>query len=213
LCLLVAGGCGDAPGDVDPSACTLAAEDRMLPLAVGASWIYEVTYDGADVTDVETVTVEAREVMTDRKDGVDAFRVRTDRVSGYDLEWWEDACPGILRHARRSFDLDGALLDDEVYQPARPGVDETPSRLEAGAIWYSAFTTIDTDPSTGEVTTDTDTDRWEVLDTDDGEVHLGRADWDDETGTYEKEWWYAAGVGKVREIGDGRTEELTEHTP
>ena len=210
LCLLAAGGCGasDAPADADPSACTLAAADRLLPLAVGAAWTYDVTYAGTDVVETETITVEALEVMTDRKDGVVAFRVRTDRATGSELEWWEDACPGILRHAQQSFDLDGALIDDEVYEPARPGVEESDARRTAGAVWYSAFTTIDTNPATGEVTTDTDTDRWEVIDVDGGEVHVGRADWDDEAGTYEKEWWYAAGVGKTREVEDVRTEEL-----
>jgi hypothetical protein len=211
--------CADpgAGADADPEACDTAAADRLLPLAVGASWTYEVTFGGSTATKVSTV--EALEDVGDRKAGVTAYRVRTETLDGVTVSWQEDACTSVQRHREQQTDAGGALTRDTTFEPARPRVDETPARLVDGATWLSAYTAIDDDPD-GETTSDTDTESWTVVSVDEdvtvpagtfSTIHFQRVGLDEDDQA-PKDYWFAPGVGKVRETGD-QTEELVDHVP
>lgn len=218
---MLAGACGDpvdAGADADPDACAVAAADRLLPLAVGASWTYEVTFGGATTT--KTSTVEALEDVGDRKAGTIAYRVRTGTLDGEVVSWQQDVCRGVLRHREQTYDLAGTLIADTTYVPARARVDEADDRMVEGATWYAAYTAIDDDPAGGATTSDTETEQWTVVATDEEltvpagtftTIHLAKVDLDDDHPDA-KDYWFAAGVGKIRETGD-QTEELVDHAP
>jgi hypothetical protein len=211
--------CGDdAPADPDGGvvACSTPTSARYLPLVVGASWTYDTSDMGAPNV-VKTSTVEAFEDVGDRKAGVLAYRVRTRKSGAHGdvVSWQEDRCTSIVRHREQSFDLAGTLLTDQFYVPSKLRVDESAGHLAVGMTWTTAYTEVEVDPVLGTKTVSKD-ETWSVEALDESvtvaagtftclKVHKltsGQAD---------KRYWFAAGVGKVREEGE-QIETLTAFT-
>jgi len=140
---LSAAACGteqvEATPDAGTTTCATPASARLLPLAVGTSWTYAVS-DGAGGTPVLKVsTVEAYEEVGERKAGVLAFRVRTEKTDGATVSWQADACTSIRRHLEQSLDTAGTLLSDQVYVPDKLRIDETAEHLVTGAQGRSSW--------------------------------------------------------------------------
>ncbi len=207
----VAAGCGSEPPPLSVDGgdgCPAPASERLLPLAVGTSWTYEVSEPKVPA-EVKTSTVEAFEDIGGTKLGVYAFRVRTEKLDGVTVSWQEDTCGGVLRHREQSFDLADALISDQFYVPGKPRVDETAERIEVGATWVGSYTEVEEDPATGAIQTQSKSERWTVEAVDEevtvpagtfAAIRLLRVG--EEIGQAEKRFWFAAGVGKVKEEGE-----------
>jgi hypothetical protein len=208
--------CGDdVSSDADsggPVECATALSERYLPLTVGASWTF-------DVTDLRTPgtpavqkanTVEAYENVGDRKDGTMAFRIRTEKTNGATVSWQEDRCTSIVRHREKSFDSAEVLESDQFYMPSKLRVSEDPAHLVAGASWGVTYDEVEVDPVSGEATV-SKSETWSVVAV--GEqvtvpagtftaVQFRKVT----SGEADKRFWFAAGVGKIKEEGEQREE-------
>lgn len=213
---LGAAACGDdAPLDPDggPVTCTTPAAQRYLPLAVGRSWTYDTSRPGEPVV-VKTSTVEVLEDVGDRKAGITAYRIRTGKSGGQGdvVSWQEDLCASIVRHREQNFDPGDTLLTEQFFVPGKVRVDETAAHTAMGATWTTAYTEVEVDPILGTKTVSKE-ETWTVEAAAESvtvpagtfvalkvrKVTSGNAD---------KLYWFAPGVGKVREEGE-QLEELT----
>jgi hypothetical protein len=204
---------GEGTPDAGSTACATPAAERLLPLAVGRRWTYQVSEDGGPAT-IKATTVEILEDVGGTKAGTVAYRVRTEKIDGVTVSWQEDTCDGIVRHREQSFDLAGALDSDQYYVPGKPRVDDTAAHRTAGATWVTEYTEVEEDPVTGAIKTTSKADRWTVEAVDE-EVTVPAGTYralrlhrvGEEDGQAEKRYWFAPGVGKLREEGS-QLEEL-----
>jgi hypothetical protein len=227
LALLILGGCtagsgsGDDDGDDDtpppPTDLECPTEGRYMALTEGATWTYRVD-DGEAVTE-KTQTVGALEDVGGTKAGTMAFRLTTNKPGGgQTISWQEDTGTAIRRH--RELDQSGGTQTDEIYEPYKLRVDESAAHLTEGAAWTETYQEIVTD--TENVTTMADkSEDWEVVAVDEmlavaaGEfctLHVQRMSSTGGTGGSLKHYWFARGVGKVKESGDNQTEELVSYS-
>ena len=104
LVLLVVGACGTGDVPADPDAGIDAplpdglAVKIFFPLAVGASWTYQVTdpqFPGAPAT-TKVQSVEAFEDVGGEKAGVMAFRLKTVKPGDEVITWQETTSTGLV---------------------------------------------------------------------------------------------------------------------
>jgi hypothetical protein len=226
LALLILGGCtaGSGPGDdgddddtPPPTDLECPTEGRFMELTPGATWTYRVD-DGEEITE-KTQTVGALEDIGGSKAGTMAYRLTTNKPGGgQTISWQEDTGTSILRH--RELDQSGGTQTDEIYEPYKLRVDESADHLNAGAAWTETYQEIVTD-SENVTTTADKTEAWEVVAFDEmisveaGEfctLHVQRMSSTGGAGGSLKHYWFARGVGKVKESGDNQTEELLSYS-
>jgi hypothetical protein len=205
-------GCAIEPAPEPPMIDECPTSGRYMELRTGASWTYQI-----DGEDEKTQTVGALETMDGDKLGVQAFRVETEKAGGSVVSWQEDTGDAILRH--RETDMAGSTATDEIYEPYRTRISEVEEHLQPGATWTEAYVEYLTDLDTGETTTVDKVERWEVIAVD-AAVRVPAGDFCAlqvrRTSTVggsdgsDKTYWFARGVGKIKEIGDDRTEELVD---
>jgi hypothetical protein len=206
-----AGGVGGAfePGTALP----------LLPWREGNSWTYRITKNG--VVTEKTTVIGAEEPVGGVGPHADAqaFHVTTDKGAQDHTESWQapsaSAPERIVRFREQAFAASTGKLDNEVhYDPEKLHVDGSPERTVAGATWLEKYAetslVVGQPPSTHSVS-----ERWTVIADDEklkvpagtfeGVVHLQKV------GNSTKEYWYARGVGKLKETGT-QTEELTDYT-
>lgn len=190
---------------------------RYLPLSVGAKWTYRVSDPKAGTTETKTSTVEALEDVGGAKAGVKAFRVRTEKLDGITVSWQEYLDETVVRHKEESRDLQGTRSSEEVYVPSKLRLDETAEHTMAGASWIVKYTEKVNDAQAG-ASTNAKTETWSVIGTDETVtvpagtfrcLHVRRVG--DMAGQAEKDYYFARGVGKVKELGN-QTEELDSFT-
>jgi hypothetical protein len=191
---------------------------RYLPLSVGSTWTWRVT-DSAGTSYDKVSTVEAMEDVGGAKAGTMAYRVRTTGSGGDTVSWQEDTGTAIVRHREQDFRVDGTMKTDSVYTPYKLRVDESAAHLAAGVDYQLSFTEVATKIADGTSQTLQKGETWSVVAVDEKVtvpagtftcLHLMRVGTDDAAGAG-KEYWFARGVGKVKETG-GQTEELARFT-
>ena len=211
------GPAGDEPPPVDCTGSVPSSGPRYLPLAVGASWAYHIfdlsTAEEAD----KTSTVEALEDVGGRKAGACAYRVRTEKINGTTVTWQQDTGEAVVRHHEMAYNLADVLRDEEWYDAYKIRLDEAPARIALGAEFNEEYeeTHVDT---FGTEFTDTRSIDWTVEAVDDVITvpadtftclrvrHTGTV-----PGQSDKVFWFALGIGKVREQGR-QIEELTAYS-
>lgn len=229
LSAVAAAGCGSGePGGAEATptpdgtptptgTATPGAFVAHLPLKQGATWTYRTT----DVADAEmgskTTTVEARETVPGGT--VEAWRVRSVKEDGdYVISWQQDTGTQIVRHKEESYAVGGAKRSDESYDPGKLRIDVSPDKMVVGATWSTSFNETTWDATTGMTTTRTRTDQWIVEALDEsvsvpaGTFHCLRLRrLGTEAGQSDKTYWFAEGVGKVKEAG-GQEEVLMSYS-
>jgi hypothetical protein len=219
LALCAVAACGDDATGNDPdagvAACPTPKAMRLQPLVIGASWTYAISEPMVPARN-KTSTIEALEDIGDRKAGVLAYRQKTEKLDGSAVSWSQDLCTSVVRHREKSFDLANVLLADQFYLPSKLRVDETPAHVATGAAWTLSLTEIEVNPTSGLATMVSKDENWSVVAASESvtvpagtftAVHLRKVT----SGAATKDYWYAAGVGKVKETGE-QTEELTAYT-
>jgi hypothetical protein len=215
LVLVVACGTEDAGVDAGGDQCrvNVPVAERYLPLESGRSWTYQVTAAGQPV-ETKTQTIGTLEDVGGSKAGVQAFRVTTTKVNGKTVSWQEDQGACVQRHREQEKTLADVITVDQVFVPAKLRVDASAARLSVGASWTESYSEISTNPSTGQTTTVAKVQTWTVEALAESvTVPAGtftclkvRRKGND-AGQSDKVFWFAKGVGKIKEIGD-QTEEL-----
>jgi hypothetical protein len=223
---LIAAGCGDdgqgAPVEPDAAeGCSTPAAMRLQPQVVGASWTYTITDDGEPPLQ-RVSTIEAYEDIGGRKAGIMGYRQRSETRTQFDpdpvrfaVHWSEDLCTSVVRHREQTYRPGEAPAADHYYLPSKLRVDESPARLVPGFSWALAYRWLEVNHATGVEVLHDEQEVWSVVSTSQvvtvpagtfTTVHLHRQ----VSGARAKEYWFAPGVGEVRETGE-ETEELTAY--
>jgi hypothetical protein len=213
---LVLAGCGAETGGDDAPIDT--GTGRYLPLSVGASWTWQVT-PASGTPYQKTSTVEALEDVGDAKAGVMAYRVRTVGDDGQTLSWQQDTGSAIVRHREQSFTLDNTMTEDTFFDPYKLRIDEAGDHIESGVSFTESYTETGKQLLTGETKSLSKSETWTVeaiaepVTVPAGTFNCLRIRrTGSEDGSAMKTFWYARGVGKVKEVG-GQTEELASYSP
>ena len=190
--------------------------ERYFPIAVGASWSYEVSSGGT--TGVKVQTVLALEDVGGAKAGTMAYKVQSTKPSGkITVSWQQDTGTSLLRHREQTFASDQTQETEETYTPAKLRLDEGAGNLTDGATFEYTYEEAVEDLTTNSSTTLSKTEVWtveavDILVT----VPAGAFScvqirkFNAATGS-DKRYWFAKGVGKVREESASQTEELTTY--
>jgi hypothetical protein len=195
---------------------------RYLPLKVNSTWMYKVTDPATLVVATKTHKVEALELVGGMKPTVMAFRVRESTVgAGSSLSWQEDRTTSIVRHREQTIDAAGVIKREEWYGPYRLRVDESAAHTVKGATWMETYNETQIPMGMPAVTTPR-IDTWAVEATDEVVtvpagtfrcLRVHRVGQMTATGIVDKTYWFARGVGKVKEIGGSGNEDLLSYVP
>jgi hypothetical protein len=196
--------------------------DQLLPWRVGNRWTYRVTEQDELKTE-KTTSIGPTELVggTGPNANIVANLVSTTETNGEVTESWQ--APSLLSPARivrfreRDRDSSTANLVEAHYDPEKLHVDDSLERTQAGATWVESYE--ETVQARGFTTLVTAyRERWTVESDDEtvtvpagtftGVVHFRK-----EGATQPKHYWYARGVGKIREEGTQtvRVEELLSY--
>ena len=186
------------------------------PLAVNAMWAYQVNDRG--VAYEETNVVEALEDMGGTKAGTMAYRMRESLPNETQLTWYQTAANMTLRHHEQALDAAGAMKSESWFSPYRLRLDENAAHVTDGATWTTTFTENHTSRSKPPSQT-SKTETWLVLAANEtivvpaGTFTTLRVSRTDQTDGSIKTYWFARGVGKVKEVTEtGHTEELSRYS-
>lgn len=226
--LLAAAACGGGSGDDDDDqggidggvdaaviSCGFGSTD-FLPYAVGYRWTYRLT----DLDTGERATKEQRidPEMTHPDYGAVVVQV-TGKINGETISLARREGDRVLRFQQEDRDATGALERTTIYEPPQVRIDESSEHLELGATWDEEYTEIVLDPKGVELMRVDTVDRNEVIGDDDpcdspmGSFRCLRIRRTRVVGgVAEKEFQFARGIGKIREVGTNQLEELTDCT-
>jgi hypothetical protein len=214
---LVAGCGGKDPSDSDDVTPTPTPDvddpQRLLPMAIGATWTFRVTDAETGAESMKTRTIEAKEDIGDRKAGIEGWRMKVENANGWSLSWHEDLGldVGVVRHRETSYDLDGTLERDEFYEAHKLRVDETPAHRITGATWTEEYTQTKIKPGEPEVSSP-EVRNWYVIAAEESvtvpagtftAIRVHRTSPGAET---DKTYWFVEGIGTVKEIDAGAEE-------
>ena len=216
--VLAASGCSggdDDSGDGDPGTCGFESDD-YLPYQAGFAWTYRIT----DLVsgEVETKEQHLEPEMEHPEFGMVMTQI-TGKLNGTTVSLVRKEGDRVLRFNQEDRDAADALEQTTTYEPPQIRIDESAERTMADAEWDEEYTETIDDPVNGTTVIPT-VDHWVVLGVDEPcESPLGtfsciRLRRTRTTGGIaEKEFHFARGIGKVREIGANQLEELTACGP
>ncbi len=214
-CLFLGAGCsGDDDGGGDggePGTCGFESDD-YLPYQAGFAWSYQIT----DLVSGEQETKEQHlePEMEDPEFGTVMTQV-TGKLNGTTISLVAKDGDRVLRFTQEDRDAADALEKTTTYDPPAIRIDESSERTMAGAEWDEEYTETIDDPVNGTTVIPT-VDHWTVLGVDEpcdsplgtfSCIRLRRTR--TMGGIAEKEFHFARGIGKVREIGANQVEVLT----
>ncbi|HYP91030.1 MAG TPA: hypothetical protein VEQ59_22850 [Polyangiaceae bacterium] len=201
-----AGGSGDGPMLNGP----------LLPWAVGNRWTYRVT-DDAEVSTKVNAIGELEAVGGDGPNADQmAFKVTTTKKDSTDHtdSWQAPVGERVLRYRELSYSASSGQLElEEYWDPYKLHVDWSAAHLVEGASWLEEYE--ETKLPVGDTEShSTRRDRWTVRSLSESvTVPAGTFDavvFQKVGADSLKNYWYVAGVGKVKETG-GQTEELMDY--
>jgi hypothetical protein len=202
---------GDDGSNGGPDAQDLS--DHMEPWVVGSDWTYATSdpRDGSKTT--QHTTVEAYEDVGGKYAGTMAFRVKAGKPDEIAVAWEGYVGDKGVRYKEDDYDLQMNLVKSEVWDPPRLKVDQTPANLADGATYSETYSETTTPPGD----TKQHTMNWTVVSTHESVtvpagtftvLHVKRTD----TGNGKvREYFFAEGVGKVKEIGDNEIDEMSAY--
>ncbi len=201
------GGVGGDGGDLSPC----GFEDRYLPYQAGYGWTYRVT----DLVSGETPTKTQSLTLATDVDLGEVIVQTTSKATGTTisaLKRVEDAVVRLRQEDRTSV---GDLERTTLYAPGQTRLDEAADKLVVGAEWDDVYTVTVTAAAGGTPVDTVRTDHWSVLGVDVACtsplgtfscLHVRRV----RTigGVSDKEFFFAKGIGKIREANANQIEEL-----
>lgn len=188
-----------------------------MPFAPNFNWTYRVTDLGSGVQTEKSQRVSAALVTDDDFPGIEFLEQTTEKFGGTTVSLLTLEGEALVRYKQDDFDELDAFERTTVYAPPKIRLDE--GRADAGQTFDESYTSTITNAAMETTTVDI-TESWEVVGTDVpcsapfGEltclqVRRVRA----VGGTANKDFFFARGVGKVREEGLEQLEELVSCAP
>ncbi len=211
-------GCGsEDPSKDQADASANISTGPLLPWATGNSWTYQVTQAGEISTKVTTLGDEEPVGGSGPNSEALALKVVTTKASGADetVSWQALQGDKVLRYREQSFSASTDELElEEHWDPYKLHVDWSAEHTALDATWLEEYE--ETKLPVGQtVVTESRHDRWVVIAVGE-EVVVPAGTFSDTVvlqklgGSTTKTYWYARGVGKLKETGD-QTEELVEY--
>jgi hypothetical protein len=199
----------DAP--VDPA-------HRYEPWVVGAKWAYKLT-DPKNASNVALNRMTTIEPMQDAGNGKQAYLVHIEKLTGTKDVW--ETIDGDLDVRYKTVFFDNPQTpttptETDTDSPYRLKLDESLAHVTTGAMYQESFNETATKPG-GQPSTKQKTYTWTVVSDSESVtvpagtyscLHVQRND-----GSGPQDYWYARGVGKIKETGGGQIEELMSYTP
>lgn len=219
--LVVSAACGGGGSDPDASpapnvdAPTNPAH-RYNPWKVGSVWSYKLTDpQGAVPAALDRKTTIMSEVdVGGVHAGKIAFLVHVEQLTGSKDVYETILGDQDIRYKTIHFDANAQMTSTDVATPYRLKLDEDMARVVTGATFSETFTETTTGSGAG---TSSKTENWQVINDNEqvtviagtySALHIRR------TGSKPQDYWYARGVGKIKETGSGsQEEELMSYTP
>lgn len=189
----------------DPPVTTTPDDDRLFPLAVGNRWTFRVT-DSSGVVFTKTQEVTGMGTTVDGKTAFVTLTGRAEDKGTRSLQGYEG--DRMVRYTEQTLEAGGVLFDYR-FEPAALRVHS--GLIEVGDTYTDTHEKLKLDANGAvlEVEPKVHAYRVEAIETIQvpaGDFECIRISRTSET-TTDKIYWYAKGVGKVKEIG-GQTEEL-----
>jgi hypothetical protein len=225
---LLLAACG---GDNDPSADAgaggteqEACASSFLPLKTGVKWSYDVRDTTSGDAETKETTVGELEAVSS-KPGLMAYRLITRKggtLADETVSWQQRTGKQIARYQEQSYapgQAGGAPTPTllEWWDPYKLRLDE--SKLKLGDKWTVAYKEFSRDKAGVEAMPRDRNESWEVMGVNEmlttgagtfKTLHVRRVG-TDQNATSDKQYWFACGVGKVKESGaGGRVEELVK---
>jgi hypothetical protein len=233
------GGTAKSDGGGGTGGTVASGTGPYLPLKVGDSWNYQVTDKNGDVSvKVQSVVAEETVGGTGPSAAKTAFRLVTgSKVNDPDgdISWQAIVAERVVRYREQSIDGgSGKVKNEQFWDPPRLRLDESAEHIAANASWLEPeYTETDVDidtfpdggtdgdggttyiPDGGVVVQDKIHDLWSVV-SPSQIVTVPAGTFDalvvrrvGDSGASVKTFWFARGVGKIREAEEGKgTEEL-----
>jgi hypothetical protein len=214
LPLLVACGSEDPSKDQASAATSM---EPLLPWASGNSWTYQVTEAGVTTTKVTTIGDQEPVGGSGPNSEVLALKVVTTKQTGVDetVSWQALDGDRVVRYREQSFSASTDELElEEHWDPYKLHVDWSPEHTVPDATWLLEYEETKL-PVGATVVTESRHDRWVVMAVGE-EVVVPAGTFTDTVvlqklgASTTKTYWYARGVGKLKETG-GQTEELVDY--
>lgn len=193
----------------------LVTSGRYQPLAVGSTWVYNVTDTGVAYT--KNSAVESFEDIGGIAAGTMGYKVSETIKTSVQLTWYETTASDVRRHHDQQTDANGVMTSEDWYTPYDLRVDESSDHLTAGAAWTLSYMDAHTSASK-PASTKSITENWttgavnEVVTVPAGTfsaLKITRTNTADGTA---KSQWFVQGVGKIRESNTtGHLEELQSY--
>ncbi|MCE9575439.1 MAG: hypothetical protein K8W52_19965 [Deltaproteobacteria bacterium] len=213
---------GDGNGGIDASGDAVLGPDgtpvdtRYNPWKVGSVWSYKLTDPNGQIPDAlnKKTTIMNEVDVGGVHAGTMAFLVHVEQLQG-SKDVYETFNGDLdVRYKTIHYGQNGAMTSTDVDTPYRLKLDESTAHVTTGATFSQSFTETTTGQGAG---TSNKTENWQVI-SDSEQVtviagtfttlHVRR------TGSKPQDYWYARGVGKVKETGSGsQDEELMSYTP
>ncbi|MET0594075.1 MAG: hypothetical protein ABW133_15350 [Polyangiaceae bacterium] len=214
LSLLV--GCGSEDPGANPGndgggdSCQLPA-GALLPWKVGNKWTYKVTEDGMPSQKVTTIGAVEAVGMGPNATKMANKVVTKKGLMDQTISWQGPEGDKIVRYREQSYSAsNGALELEEYWEPHKLHVDGSAEHMKkTSAPWIEEYKETKV-PTGGAATSHAAMDAWIVISECEAvTVPAGtyKAIKLSKTGGDTKFYWYAPGVGKVKETG-GQMEEL-----
>lgn len=219
--LAACGGGNDPSADAGSGMTQEACATSFLPLKTGLKWTYQVTDLTGGGTEMKETTVGNLETVSNVP-GQMAYRIVTRKggtLADETVSWQQRTGKQIARYQEQSYSpgQGGAAPTPtllEWWTPYKLRVDE--SKLKQGEQWTVTYKEFSRSNGVDAMPRDRN-EQWRVigvnvmLTTAAGTyktLHVGRVG-TDQNATSDKQYWFACGVGKVKESGaGGRLEEL-----
>jgi hypothetical protein len=217
LLLLLLIGCGSEDPSKNRDDSGSGSSEPLLPWAIGHRWSYQVTQDATVTTKVTTVGELEAVGGSGPSSEVMANKVVTQKENGADetVSWQSRDGERVIRHRELAYSaLTDELELEEHWAPHKLHVDWSTARTELDASWLEEYEETKL-PIGDTMSTSTRRDRWSVTAVGE-EVVVPAGTFTDTVvfqkvgGDTPKTYWYARGVGKVKETG-GQTEELVDY--
>lgn len=215
LVMVLLAACGDDGATADAGgggACGF--DDAYLPTQVGSSWSWRVVDLGTGAQSTKNQVIES---LDDDPELGEVLVQRTSNTKGATVSYFRNDPVVVVRLRQEDFDELGALQRTTDYDPGQIRLDQSEARVTANATWNESYAEIEYDAAGVEVSRSDRTEAWEVLGTDVecssplgtfSCLHVRR----NRTlgGIADKQYFFARGVGKVREVGGNQVEELVD---
>jgi hypothetical protein len=233
-------GTTDGTGGMGGYGVDLPTAESLYPQKIGNSWTYLVTPGGVDLPSYKVVTIDAMEMVggTGASAKLPAYRHvtcksaptieacampagptnRIDKTVG----WMGMVDKTLGNYREQAFKkATDTLTEEDWWVPFRTKIDMNPAHTVVGATWDDKYVEFK-QPVGGITTMSSQVETWRVAAVDDTVTvtppgaaaksypNCLKVTHTSSNGSTTKTFWYARGIGKIKETG-GQTEELLDY--